>query len=365
MQVVTSGDVGGGQLVSMRVSRALVERGSDVRFSSPTLGDFTRVAESFARVDVIKENSLRDMPRVRRISAYLKSINASLVHTHTPIAASLLWRVGSRLAGVPVVHHVHTANFYGTGSRSAVARRFDRATAAIPRSFIAVSRDTADGILRDGYPKNRVRVIYNPVTWPKEERIRPACNSSPVIGCVGRISHVKGQLELVEAFARVHTRFPGAMLWLIGPVQADENEYVYRLTARARDLGVSDCLKVWGHRDDVRELMKQLTVLALPSHHEAFPLVLVEAMSIGVPVIATSVGGVGELIDHNRTGLLVSVGSVDELAASIESLAGDVNLSEGMSRRAYDDVWSRFDDSATLEPILSLIQKEAGGASRN
>ena len=363
MQVVTSGDVGGGQLVSLGIARKLVSRGASVRFVTPARGEFTRAAESVAPVDVVEENSLRDLRRVRRLSAYLRSVDASLVHTHTPVAAAILWRLAARLARVPVIHHVHTGNFYGTGFKSTVARMIDRTTARIPRSFVAVSRDTAEGIVRDGYPENRVRVIHNAITWSRQSRVEPPIGL--VIGCVGRISRMKGQRELIEAFALAHEKFPIATLWIIGPVQPDEGEYFTELRARVAALGLGEAVKFWGHRDDVRDLMSRITMLVLPSFHEAFPLVLLEAMSLGVPVISTPVGGVRELVQHERTGLIVETASVDAIAAAIERIVVDDALREKITAHAYERVWSQFDEASTLDPLISLIESEAKVATRN
>lgn len=357
VEVITSGDAGGGQLVSLKVSRELARRGYQVRFATPTLGPFTTLAGVVGTVDVIAENSLRDLPRVRRISTYLKTVKASLVHTHTPIAASLLWRIGARMAGVPVVHHVHTGNFYGPpGIKSYIARKLDRMTARYPHKFIAVSKHTAQGIIADGYPPAKVRVSYNSISWGKQPRVSLPDSATPVISCVGRVARIKGQLDLVDAFSVVHRRFPGAVLWIIGAMQNGEDEHWHVLENRIAELELTDPVKLLGHRDDVHSLIEQSTVLVLPSGDEAFPLVLLEAMSIGIPVIATPVGGVPELVIHDETGLLTPIGSPKDLAAAIERLLGHPELREQVASNAYRYVWENFNDDVTLHPVVSILE---------
>jgi glycosyltransferase involved in cell wall biosynthesis len=366
VQVLTGGDVGGGQLVSLRVSGALAAHGWTIRFATPSLGDVTPSAEAIGSVDIVRENSVRDIPRVRRIARYLEMVDASLVHTHTPVAAALLWRLGARLAGVRVIHHVHSANFYGPpGVKSAITRTIDRQTAGVPLQFIAVSRNTAESVIADGYPAERVTTIYNAIPWEKAPRFRPHIDSVPVIGCVGRVSRMKGQLELVEAFAILRAKYPRAILRIIGPVQDGEERYLETIESRAQSLGVADAVEILGYRDDVREAMRDMTVLALPSRHEAFPLAILEAASIGVPVVATAVGGVGELIEDRVSGLTVEPGSVHQLSGALDELLGDVFLRERLSARAYDEVWSRFSDELTLDRVVSVIEDGAMRANRD
>lgn len=352
-------------MVSLRISRALVDKGCRVRFASPTDGSFTRLCKDIADVDLVPLERLSHLGRTGRIARYLRSIGADLVHTHTPIAASVLWRVGSRLAGVPMIDHVHVGNFFGPpGIKSRIARGLEIATRGVPRKYIAVSQATASELLEHGYPNDRVVQVYNPISWPQTAR-RERLNRPGIVGCFGRITPPKGQFELIEAFARIANADPTCRLWIVGHAGEQDESYLLALHRRVGELRLDSQVEFLGHRRDVRELMLQLTALVLPSRHEAFPLVVLEAMSLGVPVIAFPVAGVQELIEDGLSGLLVNPGDEEGLVAAIKSVLDDAPLSERISRAGYDHVWNNFGETATLDPMVKLILREVHHARRD
>ena len=354
VEVLTSGETGGGQVVSLRIAERLVELGHHVRFAAPSTGSFTSVATRVSPVDVVAEHTLRDLVRVQRLASYIRGVKATVVHTHTPAAAALLWRIAAMIARVPIVHHVHTPNFLGPpGFKSSVARFIDRATRSLPEGWIAVSASTREGLIEEGYPAARVVTFPNPLGWAREERICRTATSD-VIGCVGRLSVAKGQLELIEAFAPVKQERSRAELWLVGTAQG-EPEYDARLHARVRELGLEESVRFWGHRSDVRELMKKMTVLVLPSYEEAMPLVVMEAMSVGVPVIATDVGGVSELFEHQLSGLLTSPGNISQITEALRAVLDSVELWERLSSCAYERAWIRAEGSSSLDAIVEYL----------
>jgi glycosyltransferase involved in cell wall biosynthesis len=358
VQVLTSGDAGGGQLVAIAIGRALAERGHTVRFTSPSHGSLTSGIIGKFEVDIVRENSLRDLPLVHRIAAYLNRVNADLVHSHTPIASALLWRIGAAIAGVRIVHHFHAANFYGPrGIRSFLARKIDAATRFIPRFNIAVSENTRAGLIQDGYPADRVATIYNGMRHPRGLRVgaRP---QDPIVVCVGRLSPMKGQSELVEAFGSVRSLWPRAKLWIVGSAAPADAEYEITLRAHCEAAGLEDAVRFWGFRDDVDALVRRASLLVLPSHEEAFPLVLLEAMSVGIPVVATNVGGVSELVRNGETGILVETADPQELAQAILDVLGSAETSEQLSAAAYNFVWEKFGDAATLAPTIQVLERE-------
>jgi glycosyltransferase involved in cell wall biosynthesis len=358
--------MGGGQVVSLRIASALRTRGFAVRFASPSRGDFTRLSDAIGETDIVSGSSLRDLGAAREIEKYLRMCGAALVHTHTPAAATILWRMGARLASVPIVNHVHIFNYFGqAGLKSAAARSLDALTRGIPAAYIAVSDDTRNSLIADGYPADRITTIYNSIPWAREERLTQGIAYEPIIGCVGRISPAKGQKELLDAFASICSEVPRAKLWIVGSTDKSNRGYLDTLKSQAAESGFGDAVTFMGNRADVRDLLREMSVLVLPSWHEAFPIVLLEAMSVGVPVVATPVGGVGELVKDGDTGLLVEPGDVAALARTISRVLSFPALHDSLSRNAYDFVWSEFNESATLERVVALIVSEVSRAHRD
>jgi glycosyltransferase involved in cell wall biosynthesis len=149
----------------------------------------------------------------------------------------------------------------------------------------------------------------------------------PLLVCPGRLDggH-KGQDVLLEALPRVRER-ANASVWFIGDEQKD---YGLKLRARAKALGLSDCVHFLGFRKDARALMALCDVVVLPSLHEGFPRVLLEAMAEGKPVVASKVGGIPELVEDGETGFLVPPSDPQSLAAALREILSAPSLMKRM-----------------------------------
>src|SRR4029077_5841450 len=137
-------------------------------------------------------------------------------------------------------------------------------------------------------------------------------------GTVGRLVEVKQQAVLIRAFAQVAATFPAARMVLVGdgPLRAE-------LEATALSLGLSGAVLFAGYQPRPERFLAAMDVFVLPSRAEAMPLVIPEAWAAGLPVVASRVGGIPELIEDGRTGLLVESGDVDGLAARLRQLLAD------------------------------------------
>jgi glycosyltransferase involved in cell wall biosynthesis len=143
---------------------------------------------------------------------------------------------------------------------------------------------------------------------------------------VGRLSKEKAQADLIRAMVEVKRRcdFPVALV-IVG--DGPEERRLEQVSAR---LGIADRVHLVGYKDDVSPYYEAADVFALSSYTEGSPNVLLEAMDAGVPIVATAVGGVGEMIRHGEQGWLVSSGDVQELARGIVALLTNLELSEAL-----------------------------------
>jgi glycosyltransferase involved in cell wall biosynthesis len=148
-----------------------------------------------------------------------------------------------------------------------------------------------------------------------------------VVGTLGRLAAVKGQVDLVTAFAALDR--PRAWLLLVG-----DGEERPSLEAQARFLGLTERVVFAGWRQDVHRVLRAMDLFALPSLNEGMGKALVEAMYAGLPVVAAAVGGIPELVEPGRTGLLVRPRAPAELAAALASLATDPAARERLGREA-------------------------------
>jgi len=136
-----------------------------------------------------------------------------------------------------------------------------------------------------------------------------------VYGTVGRLAETKGQDVLLKAFARVCEKYPKSWLIITGKGRLEPE-----LRALSAELNIHERVVFLGYRTDVPEVMKTFDVFVLPSIAEGLPGALLEAMATGLPVIASSVGGVPEVLNNSDLGTMVSPRSVDELASAMKGL---------------------------------------------
>ena len=255
--------------------------------------------------------------RLRRVVARSRP---AIVHAHLPYAA-----IGSRLAVRSVGKRPRMISTeHNTAGRYRVPTRWvDRATLPLDDRTIAVSRSVAAS-----FPsRRRIDVIPNGVAV---ERLRSSAldrnaarhaldlpPDAPVVGTIGGITAKKGHGVLLEAARRVVAKDPAAtFVWIGLPIEGET------LQRRIGAVGLTDRVRLAGYRENAAELLRAFDVFCLPSLHEGLPLSVLEALAVGVPVVATSVGGVPEALAGGG-GVLVPPGHADALATALLELLED------------------------------------------
>jgi glycosyltransferase involved in cell wall biosynthesis len=165
---------------------------------------------------------------------------------------------------------------------------------------------------------------------------------------------MKGQKDLVLAFCKVLHDYPFADLWLIGNDQQTQGEYEFELRCLAESLGITGRMVFWGHQDCVKKLMEQMDILVLPSYGEGFPLVLLEAMSIGLPVIASRVAGIPEMIVDGETGILIPPGNIEVIGDEIKRLMSNPSLRKSLGEKGRERVLKEFPKGKMLGQVREL-----------
>jgi glycosyltransferase involved in cell wall biosynthesis len=359
-QLVLSGDVAGGQLVALAVARAAKERGDQVVFLAPTRGPFTDLVESegmaLRLVDVSRTFRLADAWRLGRL---LRGVD--VLHTHTALAANVMSRVAGRVAGVPVVSHLHIENhFRPQPAPAAVLRTLDNATARLAARVVTVSDATRRALVAQGYPASHVEVVPNGVALPVGGGAASRAgvpDGVPLVGEVGRLCDVKGQRELIEALRLL----PGVHAVLVGEDLETGGSYRALLEREARRLGVADRVVFAGYRRDAGAILEGIDVAVLPSWIEGMPLVVLEAMARRRPVVATAVGGTPEVVVDGETGLLVPPRDSTALAEAIRSLVADPALARRLGEAGYERVAGEFSVEAMTRRLLEIYDEVVHG----
>lgn len=361
--LVIGGDVAGGQIVALALARGARARGDQILFLSPQSGPFTELvaAEGMAVAHADVGRTFR-LGGAWRLAQTLRANRIDLLHTHTALAANVLSRLAARAAGVPVVSHLHIENhFPAKRARAAALRALDNATARLSARIVVVSEDTRRALARQGYPRESMIVVPNGIVVDHVDNrvgrtVRQELGISvaaPVVGEIGRLCEVKGQHDLLTALAEL----PGVQAILVGDDIEQGGAYRRRLEGQARELGIADRVLFTGYRRDAAALLDALDVFVLPSSIEGMPLVVLEAMARGKPVVATAVGGTGEAVLDGETGLLVPPGDPKRLATAIGLLLADPGLAERLGRAGRDRARSHYSEEAMTQRILELYDE--------
>lgn len=164
-------------------------------------------------------------------------------------------------------------------------------------------------------------------------------NDAKVIGTVASLTHKKGHIYLLEAMSKLVPIMPNAVLVLIG-----DGNLKGELVEKCHKLGISANVKILGyqHRESVKQLLSIMDLFVLPSLWEGMPNAILEAQALEVPVLATNVGGVPEIIEDNRTGLLVKAGDADELFNGMLKLLSDKEMASKLAKLGYQRIVELF-----------------------
>lgn len=349
--VVIGGDVAGGQMVALRLAEAAREAGHEPWFVSPSAGPFVELVRGagFA-ADVVPIGGALDLRTLTRLTAALRARRTELVHTHGHFSVNVQARVAGRLAGARVISHMHIENAFRDGRGRTVQVRLDNATARLCKALIAVSEATRHSLVAQGYPEDRIVTIQNGID-PVEPAEPVRLAAAPTVLEVARLAEVKGQVTLLAALAGLD-----ASAVLVGRDLEQGGAYEAALRSEAERLGVADRVVFAGYRPDVPQLLAGCDVFCLPSTAEGLPIVILEAMAHGKPVVASAVGGTPELVVDGETGILVPPGDAERLAQALGTLLADPDRARALGDAGRARVREHFDAAAAAARVLALYE---------
>jgi glycosyltransferase involved in cell wall biosynthesis len=328
----------------------------------------SRRAGSLARVK--RDRSLlHAVPMVARLLGTAAEIRG-IAGQHDVVYANsqkafVLSAIAARLAGTPLVWHLHdilSDAHFGTAQRKLVVWLANR----FAKRVIVPSRATGDAFVAAGGTSSLVRVVANGLDIPAEDRPlrdRAAAREKAglpdgfLIGVFSRLAPWKGQHIALQALPAL----PGARLVIVGDALFGEDAFAARLRRDATTLGVADRVTFLGHRKDVPALMRLMDVVVHPSiAAEPFGRTLVEAMLCRVPVVAANTGAVPEILDDGRAGTLVRPGDVAALADALILLrdqpgpdASRLDHAEARARTVYGQAGMRAGIDIVLSDLLA------------
>jgi glycosyltransferase involved in cell wall biosynthesis len=267
-----------------------------------------------------------DLRVVKHIAELVRSDGYDLIHAHTPRTA-LVGRLAAGRAGVPFVYHVHSPAGRDSTRRllNSVNSLVEWATVRDADRLIAVSPSVRQYMIGRGVPAERVIYVPNGVPLAGHHIERAAPTHTWTLGAIALFRPRKGIEVLLEALAAMRSRGANLRLRAVGSFETAWYETTIR--ALAVRLGLEGAVDWIGFTRNVNRELAKIDVFVLPSlFGEGLPMVVLEAMAAGLPVVASRVEGVPEAVAHRQTGLLVEPGSVSQLAAAIEEfVTGEVD----------------------------------------
>jgi glycosyltransferase involved in cell wall biosynthesis len=313
-----------------------------------------------------------DLQAFIRLLRLMFARQPQIVHTHTAKAGALgrlaafLYNCTRRKRHRAVVFHTfhgHVLEGYFGPMGSRLARVAERAFCRVTDCVVAISDGQRADLTRRFHLCRDEKIAVVPLglelddlfqTNAGQSSLRPGLGlglDDIVIGYVGRLVPIKDLPLLVRAFALVAGEDDRVHLLIAG--DGPERE---PLTTLGRSLGVSTRLHLVGWRSDLRRLYASCDLVALTSINEGTPVALIEAMAAGLPVVATSVGGVPDVIEHGVTGLLVSAREPAAFADGLRSLISNETARRQMGQRARQRAAERFTSTRLIDDVDRLYQ---------
>ncbi len=344
----------------------------------PGIGDFSHTTlEWYGGRDLwrLPGKLLRIGPSIRRTRKLVRRFQPDLVHLNSSTLAPAA--IGCGREGVPVVWHIREplAKGYFGLCRAWIRRVVDRNAAAV----IAICQNDADQLK----PGDRVHVIYNFVDFGQFDRSLTGENfrqemgideDAPVVVMLGGVAEPKGTLTLVRALPELVEAVPGVRVVIAGPEPKPLREAGIKGLAK-RLLGVDAYQKAvqreingldesarrailfTGIRRDVPDILAAGTCLVFPSSVPHFARPIIEAAAMGIPSVASDLGGPRELIVHGETGLLVPPNDPAALAGALASIVGDRQYAHQLGEAAYQRAQKHFDSAQNAAATVAIYDK--------
>ncbi|MFH0731369.1 MAG: lipopolysaccharide heptosyltransferase II [Candidatus Omnitrophota bacterium] len=302
-------------------------------------------------LQVDRKNPLTILGMVGKICDVIKKEDIDIIHARSraPAFSSFL---ASYRENVPFITTCH--GYYSNHLLSRVM--------GWGKFVIVASHVIAKHMIEDfGVPRERIRLIprgvdlekfeYTPLSSRKE-------HAGFTIGVIARITPLKGHKHFIRAMSKVVRTIPNAKALIIGEAPAKKEKYKLELEALVKRLSLSKNIIFLGKRDDIPQLLKTFDLLVLPTTTpEAFGRTIIEAQATGVPVIATKVGGVVDIIRHEKSGLLVAPCDWSAMSEAIIRIFKDAKLAQGLTEQARQDVEKEFNLEKMFNRTIGVYEE--------
>jgi glycosyltransferase involved in cell wall biosynthesis len=355
-------DVGGAQTHGLGLARELIRSGHEVGVASR--GGV--MAQEFARAGACcmegpgprPPNAVGLIRGLLRARAIFGQWAPDLVHAHA-VLPGLLFSLGAGLGGrggrVPVVFTPHRSweSMYRFPGGRVYSRALYRVLRGRADAVIAVSESMLEELARNGFPGRMCRLVPNGVDLGAFDEVSVSVtHGTQMVGTVGRLVDQKGMDVFIDAAARMVEKRPEVRFAIVGdgPLRRE-------CERRMASLGLQGRMELLGERSDVPDLLGGMNVFVSASRWEGMPLAILEAMAAKRPVVATSVPGSSELIEHGVTGLLVAPEDPEAMAQAVLRLLDDPGLAASLGEGARARVSTQYNAATMAGQIMEVYRQ--------
>lgn len=331
------------------------------------LTGYTEFYRKIARHDVeiysLKKKDGTDLKAHYRFWKLCRTLRPTILHSYN--LPTIEYHLAAWCAGIPIrVHAEHGRDMSDPDGKNWKYRTLRQIMNPFIDAFVPVSRDLERWLIKTiGINNKKIFLINNGVDIDRFhviERYRsllPLEEASDekyfVIGSVGRIQEIKNHSALIDAFCLLRKRNPACAdrfrLMIVG-----DGPMLATLKQRVSQEHIADYVQMPGARDDIPVVLEEFSVFAMSSLAEGTPVVLLEAMACGLPIVATSVGGIPDLVLHEKTGILVEKGNVLAMVLGFERYFFDSNLRKSHSMAARRRIEESYSLGSMLDAYLDL-----------
>lgn len=298
-----------------------------------------------------------------RLALRVRRDDITIIHTATTPRDALAGYLLSKLTGAALVVHWHHVfwGWYPLVWRLAFRQA---------RAILAVSEESAGSLHPLGLASGKVHVLYNGIDTSRYhpdvdgQAVRSELGihgDRPLVVLPGRLCPIKGQGDLLQAAAILKQRGCDLDILLVGDddpyATPGGGSYKVQLEAMRRELGLEDRVFISPYRGDMPNVMAAADIIAVPSYDDPFPLVVLEALASGKPVVGTTSGGIPEEIEDELSGLLVPTGDVKALASALGRLGSDPELRQRLAAGARREAETRFSQEVMARNAAIIYER--------
>jgi len=327
------------------------------------------IQEAGVEVVTMEAGSLFNVKRLEQLTDFFERENINLVQTHL-YYSNILGSIAASRAGVPVIATLHSVAAPVGWKNNILQRIEDFCLRKYATRILAVGNMVAQAHA-NRYGNRKLDVILNgipklePIQSLERERLRHEITgngATPIIVTVGRFSRAKGYEDLIQAFNLLQKKDMQPILLMVGA-----GTMVDAIKEKIESKRLSHAVILTGERNDVPQLLASSDVYASSSHREGLPLAILEAMMAGLPVVATSVGDIPNVVTRDA-GVIVPPHRPEKLAAALEDLLKNPEKRKAMGKAAQERAWNEYSVDAWMKKHIALYEEVLGsnqrGASR-